>query len=65
MGSVHLLLAMARQRGCAGQILRAFGVDVSVAEDMTVLLYGRGAPMLPLPQGLTEAARRIFTGARA
>ncbi|MCI7097118.1 MAG: ATP-dependent Clp protease ATP-binding subunit [Clostridiales bacterium] len=63
VGSVHLLLAMARQRGGAGQILRAFGVDVSVAEDMTVLLYGRGAPMLPLPQGLTEAARRIFTGA--
>ena len=63
VGSAHLLLAMAQNRGSAGSILRGFGLDAAVAEDMTVLFYGRGTPELPLPQGLTGELQHILQGA--
>ena len=63
VGSAHLLLAMAQNRGLAGNILRGFGLNCAVAEDMTVLLYGKGTPQLPLPQGLTAELRGILRGA--
>ena len=63
VGSAHLLLAMMEQPGNTGQILRGMGMDPQVAEDMTAILYGRGTPQLPLPQGLTAEARRILRGA--
>ena len=63
VGSAHLLLAMAQDRGTAGTILRGFGLNGVVAEDMTALLYGKGTPQLPLPQGLTAELRAILRGA--
>ncbi len=62
VGSAHLLLAMIRMRGGPGQILRAFGLDAGLTEDMTALLYGKGSA-LPLPQGLTAEVRQILRGA--
>ena len=63
VGSAHLLMAMAEQQGSAGNMLRTFGVDPAVTEDMAVMLYGRGDASLPLPQGLTRNARVILRGA--
>ena len=63
VGSAHLLLALAEYPGDTGQILRLFGLEPAVMEDCTVLLYGRGTPSLPLPQGFTPEARRILRGA--
>ena len=63
VGSVHLLLAMLNQRGGAGQLLRAFGVEAAVVQDMAALLYGKGVADLPLPQGLSMDARQILRGA--
>ena len=63
VGSAHLLLAMIRNRGFAGNILRGFGLNGTVAEDMTVILYGKGTPRLPLPQGLTTELQGILRGA--
>ena len=63
VGSAHLLLAMTQNRGFAGSILRGFGLNGEVAEDMTALLYGKGTPQLPLPQGLTAQMREILRGA--
>ena len=60
VGSAHLLLAMAQNRGFAGNILRGFGLDGVVAEDMTAILYGKGTPQLPLPQGLSPQLRGIL-----
>ena len=34
VGSVHLLLAMVQNRGFAGSILRGFGLNMTVTEDM-------------------------------
>ena len=63
VGSVHLLLAIVSCHGKAGRIVRELGLDASVMQDMAVLLYGRGAPKLPLPQGLSTGAKRILQGA--
>ena len=63
VGSAHLLLAMLQHRGFAGNLLRGFGLSAAVTEDMTVLLYGRGTPELPTPQGMTEELRLILRGA--
>ena len=60
VGSAHLLLALAQHTGLAGQLLRGMGVDLSLTRRMTALLYGSGTPDLPLPQGLTRAARKIL-----
>ena len=60
VGSAHLLLAMTQNRGFAGNILRGFGLDGAVAEDMTVIMYGKGTPHLPLPQGLSPQLRGIL-----
>ena len=63
VGSIHLLLAMLSHKGNTGQILRGIGLDTTVAQDMAVLLYGKGAASLPLPQGLSGDARQILRGA--
>ena len=60
VGSAHLLLALIQQPGMAGQLLRGMGMDHPLAWQMTAVLYGSGTPDLPLPQGLTRAARRIL-----
>ena len=63
VGSVHLLLALEEDRGTAGNLLRGYGIRHQVLMDMALLLWGRGDPGLPLPQGLTPNARRILRGA--
>ena len=63
VGSVHLLLAMTEQQGKVGNILRLFGVNTELSQDMALLLYGKGDDTLPLPQGLTKNAREILRGA--
>ena len=63
VGSAHLLLAMVDSRGFVGSILRGFGMSGTVTEDMTVLIYGKGTPELPLPQGMTAEMRGILRGA--
>ena len=63
VSSAHLLLAMAGQRGCCGNILRGFGLKAAVAEDMAAVLYGKGSSRLPLPQGMTGELRKILQGA--
>ena len=63
VGSVHLLLALASQRGNPGQILRDFGLDAVVTADMAVLLYGKGVAQLPMPQGLSYGAKQVLRGA--
>ena len=64
VGSVHLLLAMAKDRGLAGQLLRGAGLDPELSEKMIAVLYGMGTPGLPLPQGFTNQARRVLREAR-
>ena len=63
VSSAHLLLAMAGQRGPAGNLLRGFGLKAPVAEDMAAVLYGKGSPQLPLPQGMTRELRTVLQGA--
>ena len=63
VGSVHLLLALASEKGQIGQIFQGFGLDAAVTEDMVALLYGKGKSNLPMPQGLSPEARQILRGA--
>ena len=58
--SVHILLALSREPGLAGQVLRLLGVDPELTEGMAQLLYGAGTSGLPLPQGLTREARQLL-----
>ena len=63
VGSAHLLLALTRQPGAEGQLLRFAGVDPVLTEEMALLFYGAGTPDLPLPQGFSHHARGILRGA--
>ena len=63
VGSAHLLLALSREPGGMGLILRQLGVDPELTEAMVQLLYGAGTPDLPLPQGLTPEARELLRSA--
>ena len=63
VGSAHLLLAMAREPGGMGLVLRQLGVDPDLTEAMAQLLYGAGTPDLPLPQGLTKEVKTILRSA--
>ena len=63
VGSIHLLLAMLVQRGGTGQLLRGFGMESAVVQDMAALLYGKGTADLPLPQGLTDRTGRVLQAA--
>ena len=60
VGSAHILLAMSREPGPVGQILRQLGIDPELTQAMAQLLYGTGTPDLPLPQGLTREARCLL-----
>ena len=63
VGSVHLLLVMAREPEGMGLVLRQLGVDPDLTEAMAQLLYGAGTPDLPLPQGLTPEVRNLLQSA--
>ena len=65
VGSSHLLLSLAKDSGLPGQILRGAGIDPMLTEQMLCVLYGMGTPNLPLPQGLSNQAKRILQGACA
>ena len=58
-----MLLALMRQRSCAGQLLRAVGVDPELTAQAAAVLHGSGDSSLPLPQGLTREARSILKAA--
>ena len=63
VGSIHLLLAMMGSRGNAGQILRGTGLEEPVLRDMALLLYGKGTARLPMPQGFSNDAKQVLSGA--
>lgn len=63
VGSAHLLLALAGSEGFAGRLLRGAGVEEETLWCMAVVLYGRGTPGLPLPQGFSLQARRVLRNA--
>ncbi len=63
VGSVHFLLALSEAPGITGIMLRSAGFEPELAQQMTAVLYGKGTRGLPLPQGLTEYARRLLRGA--
>ncbi len=63
VGSIHLLLALAQEPGLSGHLLAGAGFDPVLAQSMAVVLYGRGTPGLPLPQGFSQQARRVLRGA--
>ena len=60
VGSGHILLAMSRQSGPAGQILRFSGVENAITELAIGVLYGRGTPNMPLYQSYSGQVRRIL-----
>ena len=60
VGSAHLLLALAEEKGVAGQLLRDSGFELMLGRSMAAVLYGVGTPGLPLPQGLSAQARRVL-----
>jgi len=64
VGSIHLLLAMGRANGIAGQLLRGAGLDASLSEQMAMVLCGTGTPGLPLPQGFSDEAKLVLLHAR-
>ena len=63
VGNAHILLALLQIDGIAGQLLRGAGVEEELIWCMTVLLYGRGTPYLPLPQGLSDQAQQMLRNA--
>ena len=60
VGPMHFLLALSREPGPAGQVLRLLGVEPDLTENMARLLYGFSEASLPLPQGLTAEARLLL-----
>ena len=60
VGSFHMLLAISRESGGVGQMLRLLGMDAELSAAMAQLLHGRGSPSLPLPQGLSGEARELL-----
>ena len=60
VGPVHFLLALSREPGPAGQVLRLLGMDPDLTENMARLLYGFSEGELPLPQGLTPEAEQLL-----
>ncbi len=60
VGSVHILLALLESSGSAGELLRGAGMDAVLTEKIAGVLYGTGAPALPLPQGLSGETRGLL-----
>ena len=63
VGSAHFAVALAREPGYTGHMLRQMGLTGDFAYDICAVLYGVGSPGLPLPQGFSGPARRILRGA--
>ena len=60
VGSQHILMALAAESGWSGLLLQSAGADGEFLKMLTAALYGTGTPGIPLPQGLTRAAKRIL-----
>ncbi len=60
VGTAHLLLAMGEDHGLCAQLLLGAGLEPMVTAQMIQVLYGRGEPHLPLPQGFSNQARRVL-----
>ena len=65
VGSQHILLSLASSACEAGHLLQAFGFDSGLVAAMAMLFYGKGTPNLPLPQGLSQEAKKILYYAAA
>ena len=63
VGSQHLLLALSKDDGLPGKLLRGAGFDPELGEKIAAVLYGLGTPDLPLPQGMSTQLRRIMMDA--
>ena len=63
VGSAHLLLALAQEPGQMGFLLRSAGMDPVTAEDLALVLWGRGRADLPMPQGMTGTVRAVLRDA--
>ena len=61
--SVHLLLALSQEPGKLGLVLRRCGAEPELLRQLAAVLYGKGTPDLPLPQGLSPEAKRILQSA--
>ena len=60
VGPEHMLLALSREPGSVGQILRLLGMDADMTENMARLTLGYGSGGLPLPQGLSPEGRQLL-----
>ena len=60
VGSVHLLIAFAGGDDLSGSLLKGFGISREMTAHMAAILYGSGAPGLPLYQGFTKHASVIL-----
>ena len=58
--SVHLLLALSQEPGRLGLRLRSCGLEPENIRKIVAVLYGKGTPDLPLPQGLSQDAKRCL-----
>ena len=58
--SVHLLLALSQEPGRLGLRLRGSGLETEKLRKLAAVLYGKGTPDLPLPQGLSPDAKRVL-----
>lgn len=63
VGSQHLLLALTEASGFVGQMLRSAGADGDFLWDIAAAIHGVGMPQMPLPQGLSAAAKSILRNA--
>ena len=63
VGTAHFLLVLCETCRWPGQLLRSFGLEVGLVQDLTVLSYGVGQPALPLQQGLSADAVSMLEGA--
>ena len=62
VGSIHLLMALAKSKGTPGYLLSSFGVQEQTIKRMAVILYGGGTAGMPLRQGFTKQATQILRG---
>jgi len=60
VGTAHLMLALSREPGASGKLLRQLGLSGQFAYDICAVLYGVGSPGLPLPQGFSTQARKVL-----
>ena len=49
VGSVHVLLALGKDPGLTGPMLRGAGLGWELSYDMAAVLWGKGSPCLPVP----------------